>query len=420
LKKIKINKISRTGKNYKLIVDEFLGFWQLVQTSPSDPDALAIIRKGVDAVYCPICFEPECIKQATLMPLKYAHDINLDLERSMYREIHMCFTNADPIRNMETIHKILESHNKEATANLLENQSHHFYLVENFAYAIINPDLSKNILCPSCGAHKFHRTVLSIIKKGLPKCIECPDCSMGFYVHNSFSPKMLILNQLYRNFGIIYVDAFGKEIRHIFTVYPFSVPVKVRDGRIHIFNYPTDYIRLTSPIQIEEFCSLLPHFNERSTIIKRGHIKNDSSDKESHDNRGLLHGVRAFYLSYLENIDDLIELVAKGERDKVMLISVYGERFGEINIWMPDSDDIVCLPVKPLESWSIYYMALMCCLGIRNKLAKKEKMPTGAFVLLSPSYPSEVTNFPDWREKSEWAEIPRNEIVISPYDVALR
>ena len=82
MKKITVSKISRTGKSYKLGMGPE-GFLQLVRTTANDPDALSVVQKGATSFYCPLCGESECIKQTVSTALKYAFDMNIDLDRSL-------------------------------------------------------------------------------------------------------------------------------------------------------------------------------------------------------------------------------------------------------------------------------------------------------------------------------------------------
>ena len=322
----------------------------------------------------------------------------------------MCANNKDPIRNHENIKRVVELHNREDVLKMLENQSNYFYLIENFSIVIIKPPFSGNIICPSCGSRKFHGVVYPQIKSEdkRSKSIKCPACSMEFTIDRFWSSTMLIVDQLYRNIGgDILVAPQGEKVKHIFLNYPFSVTVKTGKNR-RVFNYPTDYIRLTSHMQFEELLTLFRKFSKEEKIKNRT-LADDLSD----GSRDAKFGVRKFRLFFPKGMVNLVIKVAKEEHESALTIFVFGGWSGGICFAIPNTNEIVYLWLKEeYRSWVKLYDEIILYLGETKRL--EPTLPSGSFVFESSSYPTQLDSFEDWKKNSGWTQISTNELIISP------
>lgn len=413
---IKMNRISIRGKSYKLGLASSKGGMRLKRTTKNNPDALAVVIKGKTPFCCPKCGDDECVKKSGITGLRFVLDIDIDLKRSWYREIRVCRNNQDNIRNEENIERILDiPNNKKEILDLLQNQSKYFYLVEHIAHTIIDPPHLKKINCPSCNSHKFREETTQYLKNQgfIHKSIQCPSCSMEFAITKYGKAMDLIIDQLSkRYYGNVALRPFGENIKHIFVHYGLSTALKIKKEKMIIAHSPTDYIKLNSPITLEEILTLFRKYGgggkTTSLKVKITHEKLKKVPKRSSEIITVEDAKEAY--PYIKSMQALTKLLPKKERNNSLIISVSSGWFTEIMFLGPKASDFGMLEIKNSLPWIKFYHDFCKYLINTNKTKKRVEGDSIAFV--SSFYPTQIRNIHDWGQMGKWKSIAEKEIML--------
>jgi hypothetical protein len=409
MKNLKVNKISVTGKSYKLVAEP-KGFLQLMRAECNDAEALSIIKKGSTPFYCPICGKAECIQQPGPADLRYVINLNVDIDRTFCREIRTCVNNENKIKNNENIHNVmLNPENIEEALKLLADQNEYFYIVENFSLVLVNPPSQKSIICPSCGSSKFQSQLPSRLESSPKiKMAKCPACSMQFMISCALSALPIIADQLYRKDlpEPLHLIPMGTEIKHILIFYDVLYLAKVSENNRLFYNYPTDYYKLDVSVKFEELLNLFRGFTE----THEENVFQKPSDTKLEEHKGELTKYHAFLPFTAPKL--LVDLLKK-EGYNALMIFVYAWNFSEISYNEPEAHEVRTRIAKTNQPW-LKFESTILIKYLQNKGAIKYTMPTSCFTFVSEKYPSQVDDPSDWVKTGKWTEILKKDVAITP------
>jgi len=319
--------------------------------------------------------------------------------------------NESKIKNKENIHNVmLNPENIDEAIRLLAGQNGYFYLIENFSLILVKPSDQKNIICPSCGSHKFHSKLPSRLELASPKLkyVTCPACSMRFVISCASSVLPAIADQLYRKDlpEPLHLIPMGTEIKHILVFYDVLYLAKVSENNRLFYNYPTDYYKLDVSVRFEELLNLFRGFTETN----EENVFQKTSDTKLEEHKGELTKSHAFLPFTAPKL--LVSLLKK-EGYNALMIFVYAWNFSEISYKDPEANQVKTHKIKINQPWPDFELNILLKY-LRNKGMLKYTMPTSSFAFISEKYPSQVHDSKDWLSLGKWEKIITDDIAITP------